>query len=171
MIVRWVGVLAAATAGFTASQAAAPQSLTFNCDAVGGAVSTMDAEHLSPTTAISGNLRALQARHDNNLSPTATVKLSSRKDFVALQMTPIEPNSSTFLLYVRNGDAKEEERTMLGQVALNTLVPFRIALNGKDVQIQAAGQAVSVQQSFRGKPNVGVSCSTGHFLFDNVKLG
>ena len=172
MVVRWTVVLAAATVGFSPIDAAAPaKSVSFDCDAVPGSVSAMDPEHLAPTTVISGSLRALQSRQDNTLSPTATVKLSSRKDFVALQMSPVEPNSSTYVVFIRNGDAKEEARTVLTQVALNQPVPFRIALNGKDVDVQAAGQAISVQQTFRGKPTVGVTCSTGHFRFDNLTLG
>lgn len=130
----------------------------------------MDQSHLTNSTAISGSFRAVQVRHDNNASPVATVKLASDKDFVALQMTPIEPNSSTFLLFVRNGDAKEEERTMLGQVEINQPAPFRIARNGKQVDVTAAGRTVSLRQSFRGSPSLGVSCSTGQFLFENLEV-
>ena len=170
MIVRCVGVFAAGIAAISASQAAAPQALSFNCDAVPGEVSAMQQDRLGAARTISGDLRVIQARHDNNLTPTATVKLASPKDFVALQMTPVEPNSSDFVVFVRNGDSKEEERTVLGQVTLNQTVPFRLALNGKDVQVEAAGKAVAVRQSFRGAPSIGVTCSTGHFPFDNVHV-
>jgi hypothetical protein len=168
MIVRWLGVFAAA--GFTASQAAAPQALSFNCDAVPGEVTAMSENHLAAATAISGDLRALEMRQDNNLQPAATVKLASRKDFVALQMAPTEPNSGKFVVFVRHGDAKEEERLILGELMLNQSMPFRIAQNGKDVTVTGAGETISVRQSFRGAPVLGVSCSTGHFLFDNVQV-
>jgi len=170
-MVRWVCVLMAATVAFSASEAAAPESMSFDCDALPGTVSTMDANRLAPTRAISGSLSALQSRHDSNLTPTATVKLASRKDFVALQMTPIERNSSTFILFIRNGDNQQEERTELGHVTLNQAVPFTIAKDGKNVRVEAAGRAVFIEQSFRGTPNVGVSCSTGHFRFDNIRFG
>lgn len=165
-----VAILTAAGAGLSAPQAAAPQSLSFSCDAAPGEVTAM-ADHLPATaTFISGDFRALQIRQDNNLSPAATVKLASRKDFVALQMTPIEPNSRTFLVFVRNGDGHEEERTMMGEVRIDQSMPFRLARHGKDVVVSAAGQTVTVRQSFRGAPNIGVSCSTGKFLFENVQV-
>jgi hypothetical protein len=170
MVMRLVAILIAIGAGLSATQAAAPESLSFNCDAVPGEVTAM-ADHLPATaTAISGNFRAIQIRQDNNLSPAATVKLASRKDFVALQMTPIEPNSLTFLVFVRNGDAHEEERTMVGQVMIDQPMPFRLTRDGKNVVVSAAGQTVTVRQSFRGAPNIGVSCSTGKFLFENVQV-
>jgi hypothetical protein len=167
---RYFAILLTAGLAVSSAQAAAPQAMSFNCEALPGEVSAMDQDHLGAATAISGNFRALQISQDNNLSPAATVKLASRKDFVALQMTPLEPNGRTFLVFVRNGDAKEEERTMLGQVAMQESMPFRVARSGKDVVITAAGQTISVRQSFRGTPSVGVSCSTGHFLFDNVQV-
>jgi hypothetical protein len=170
MVVRWVGVLTAAAAGFSASEAAAPQRLSFNCDAVPGEVSAMDQDHLAMARTISGNLRAVEARQDNNLQPAATVRLASRKDFVALQMAPTEPGSSRFVVFVRNGDAKEEERTVLGEVPLNQTMAFNLAQSGKDVTVTAAGQTVSVRQSFRGPPSVAITCSTGHFLFDDVAV-
>jgi hypothetical protein len=169
MVLRHI-VIVAAAAGFNASEAAAPQNLSFNCNAVPGEVSAMDQSHLAAANTISGNLRAVEIRQDNNLQPAATVKLASRKDFVALQMAPTEPNSGRFVVFVRNGDAKEEERTMLGEVTLNQSVPFRIAHSGKNVIVAAAGQTISVRQSFRGPPSMGVSCSTGHFLFDGVSV-
>jgi hypothetical protein len=170
MTVRLIAIAAGAALALSASEAAAPQILSFNCDAVPGEVTAMDQARLTAATAISGSFRAIQARHDNSVSPVATVKLASDKDFVALQITPIEPNSSTFLIFVRNGDAKEEERTMLGQAELNQPVPFRIARNGKQVDVSAAGQSLSLRQSFRGTPSLGVTCSTGQFLFENLEL-
>jgi hypothetical protein len=137
---------------------------------VPGEVSAMDQSRLATATAISGNLRALEMRQDNTSQPAATVKLASRKDFVALQLAPTEPNSRRFVMFVRHGDAKEEERTILGEVALNQSVPFSVARSGKDVIVEAAGQTMSVRQSFRGPPSMGVSCSTGHFQFDNVSV-
>ncbi|WP_028969594.1 hypothetical protein [Sphingomonas sp. URHD0057] len=169
MVLRHIVILAA-TAGFSATEAAAPQTLSFNCDAVPGEVSAMDANHLAAATTISGNLRAVEVRQDNNLQPAATVKLASRKDFVALQLAPTKPNSGKFVVFVRNGDAKEEERTLLGEVTLNEPMPFRVAQSGKDVIVVAAGHTLSVRQSFRGPPSMGVSCSTGHFQFDNVSV-
>ena len=168
MILRQIVILAAA--GFGATGAAAPQTLSFNCDAVPGEVSAMDQTRLAAATAISGNLRAVEMREDHNSQPAATVKLASRKDFVALQLAPTEPNSGRFVVFVRNGDAKEEERTILGEVALNQSMPFSVTQSGKDVIIVAAGQTVSVRQRFRGPPSMGVSCSTGHFLFDGVSV-
>jgi len=170
MRVRWIGLFAGAAAAVTATQAAAPRMLSFNCDAVPGEVSAMGQEHLATASAISGNLRAVEMRQDNNLQPAATVKLASPKDFVALQLAPTEPNSGRFVVFVRNGDAKEEERTLLGEVALNQAVPFRIARSGKDVIVAAAGQTIAVRQAFRGTPSLGVTCSTGRFLFDNVEV-
>jgi hypothetical protein len=170
MILHSIAIAAGAALALGASQAAVPQTLSFNCDAVPGEVTAMDQGPLASATSISGSFRAVQARHDNNVSPVATVKLASDKDFVALQITPIEPNSSTFLVFVRNGDAKEEERTLLGQAELNQPVPFRVARNGKQVEVAAAGQSLSLRQSFRGAPSLGVSCSTGQFLFENVEL-
>ena len=170
MIVRWIGVVATAPAGFCATHAEAPQAMSFNCDAAAGEVSIMDQSHLATAKAISGNLRAVEMREDNNLQPVATVRFASRKDFVALQMAPSGLSSGKFAVIVRNGDAKEEERTILSQVALNQSVPFRIAQRGKDVIVEAAGQTISVRQSFRGAPAMGVSCSTGRFLFDNVQV-
>jgi len=170
MVVPWIGLVAAVAAGVSGTQAAAPQPLLFDCDAPAGEVSSMNADHLTPATTISGNLQALETRAGGDLRPAATIRLSSRKDFVAVQMTPIEPNGSTFQVLVRNGDAKEEERFPLGQVTLNQTVPFRITQNGKDVVIAANGQSVSVRQSFRGTPNVGVSCSAGRFRFQNVEM-
>jgi hypothetical protein len=170
MVLRWVSVLAATSASLSASEAAAPRTASFNCDAVPGEVSAMDQTHLGAARAISGNLRAIEARHDNNLQPAATVKLASRKDFVALQIVPTEPNSQNFVVFVRNGDAQEEERTILGEVLLNQSMPFSIAQNGKNVTVTGAGQTISVRQSFRGAPSLGVTCSTGHFLFDNVAV-
>jgi len=169
MVLRHIVILAAA-AGFSASGAAAPQTLSFNCDAVPGEVSAMDQTPLAAATAISGNLRAIEMRRDNSSQAAATVKLASRKDFVALQLAPTEPNSGRFVVFVRHGDAKEEERVILGEVALNQSVPFSVARSGKDVIVAAAGQTLSVRQSFRGPPSMGVSCSTGHFLFDGVSV-
>jgi len=169
MVLRHIVILAAA-AGFSASEAAAPQTLSFNCNAMPGEVSAMDQTRLAAATAISGNLRAVEMREDNNAQPAATVKLASRKDFVALQLAPTEPHSGRFVVFVRHGDAKEEERTILGEVALNQSVPFSIAQSGKDVVVAAAGQTVSVRQRFRGPPSMGVSCSTGQFLFDGVSV-
>jgi len=169
MVLRHIVILAAA-AGFSASGAAAPQTLSFNCDAVPGEVSAMDQTPLAAATAISGNLRAIEMRRDNSSQAAATVKLASRKDFVALQLAPTEPNSGRFVVFVRHGNAKEEERVILGEVALNQSVPFSVARSGKDVIVAAAGQTLSVRQSFRGPPSMGVSCSTGHFLFDGVSV-
>jgi len=168
MVLRHIVILAAA--GFAATGAAAPPTLSFNCDAVPGQVSAMDQTPLAAATAISGNLRPIEMRQDNNAQPAATVKLASRKDFVALQLAPTEPNSGRFVVFVRHGDAKEEERVILGEVALNQSVPFSVARSGKDVIVAAAGQTLSVRQSFRGPPSMGVSCSTGHFLFDGVSV-
>jgi hypothetical protein len=170
MRVRSIGLFAGAAAAVTATGAAAPRMLSFNCDAVPGEVSAMGQEHLATASAISGNLRAVEMRQDNNLQPAATVKLASPKDFVALQLAPTEPNSGRFVVFVRNGHAKEEERTLLGEVALNQAVPFRIARSGKDVIVAAAGQTIAVRQAFRGTPSLGVTCSTGRFLFDNVEV-
>jgi hypothetical protein len=170
MVVRWVALLAAAAAGVSATEAAAPQRLSFNCDAPPGELSTMDQDRLAGANAISGNLRAIEGREDNNLNPTATVRLASHKDFVALQIAPTEHNSSRWVVLVRNGDAREEERTLLGEVGLNETMPFRVTRNGKDVIIEAAGRSVAVRQSFRGAPDMGVTCSTGHFLFDNLQV-
>jgi hypothetical protein len=170
MVVRWIGLFACSAAVVSATQAAAPQMLSFTCDAVPGEVSAMDQEHLATASAISGNLRAVEMRQDNNLQPAATVKLASRKDFVALQLAPTEPNSGRFVVFVRNGDAKEEERTLLGEVAINQAVPFSIARNGKEVIVAAAGQTISVRQGFRGTPSLGVTCSTGRFQFDTIEV-
>jgi len=41
MRVRWIGLFAGAAAAVTATQAAAPRMLSFNCDAVPGEVSAM----------------------------------------------------------------------------------------------------------------------------------
>src|SRR5919107_737135 len=105
MVMRLVTILTAAGVGLSASGAAAPQALSFNCDAAPGEVTAMTDHVPATATDISGDFRALQIGQDTNLSPAATVKLASRKDFVALQMTPIEPNSRTFLVFVRNGDS------------------------------------------------------------------
>lgn len=170
MVARSLGIIAAAAAAFSASEAAAPQTLAFNCDAAPGEVSAMDQTRLTAANAISGNLRAIELRDDNNLQPTATVKLASRKDFVALQIAPTTANSGRFVVLVRNGDAREEERTLLGEVALNEILPFRMIHSGKDIVVEAGGQSVLVQRSFRGAPTLGVTCSTGRFLFDNVQV-
>jgi hypothetical protein len=130
----------------------------------------MDERQLPAVSAISGNFRALLARSDNNLRPSATVKLASAKDFVALQMTPTEPGANRYTVFVRNGDNREEERTPLGEIALNESMPFRVALSGKDVEIVAGDQAMSVRQSFRGTANIGLSCTTGHFRFDTLQV-
>jgi hypothetical protein len=170
MVVRWISVLAATAAGFSAGEAAAPQAMSFNCDAPPGELSTMDRDRLAGANAISGNLRAIEGREDNNLDPTATVRFASRKDFVALQLAPTSHDSGRFVIVVRKGDAHEEERTLLGEVGLNEAMPFRVTRSGKDIIIEAAGQSVSVRQSFRGAPSMGVTCSTGHFLFDNLQV-
>ena len=73
-------------------------------------------------------------------------------------------------MFVRNGDSKVEERIGLGEVSLNQTMPFAIARNGKDVVVSASGQTVSIRQPFRGSPVIGVSCTTGYFLFDNVRV-
>jgi hypothetical protein len=169
MVLRWVGFFAVASVGITATEAAAPHPLSFSCNALPGEVSGMDGQ-LPASTAITGNLRALQMRHDSNVRPVATVRLASEKDFVALQITPTEPNSDTFTVFVRNGDSKVEERIGLGEVSLNQTMPFAIARNGKDVVVSASGQTVSIRQPFRGSPVIGVSCTTGYFLFDNVRV-
>jgi len=170
MVVRWIGVLAATAAGFSASEAAAPQTMSFNCDAPPGELSAMDQNRLAGANAISGNLRAIEGREDSNLDPTATVRFASRKDFVALQLAPSSHNSGRFVIVVRQGDAQQEERTLLGEVGLNETMPFRVTRSGKDVIIEAAGQSVSVRQSFHRAPYMGVTCSTGHFLFDNLQV-
>ena len=169
MVLRWIGCFAIASVGMTATEAAAPNPLSFSCNALPGEISAMDGQ-LPASTAITGNLRALQMRHDKNLRPVATVRLASKKDFVALQVTPVEPNSDTFTVFVRNGDSKDEERVGLGEVTLNQTMPFAIARNGKDVVVSASGQTVSIRQPFRGNPVISVSCTTGHFLFDNVRV-
>ena len=38
------------------------------------------------------------------------------------------------------------------------------------VSVAAAGPTISVRQAFRGTPSLGVTCSTGRFLFDNVEV-
>jgi hypothetical protein len=143
--------------------------MSFDCDAAAGGVMTMGEGHLEATTALSGSLRPMLTRQDNELRSVATVKLASAKDFVALQMTPTAPNSNTFDVFVRNGDAQQEERQALGQVSLNQTMPFRIAVVGKNVVVAALGQTVTIDQMFRGKPRMGVSCSTGRFMFENVQ--
>jgi hypothetical protein len=55
-------------------------------------------------------------------------------------------------------------------VPLNQTMAFSLAQSGKDVTVTAAGQTVSVRQSFRGPPSVAITCSTGHFLFDDVAV-
>src|SRR5205085_9897300 len=131
----------------TATEAAAPNPLSFSCNALPGEVLAMDGQ-LPASTAITGNLRALQMRHDNNLRPVATVSLASEKDFVALQVTPTKPNSDTFTVFIRNGDSQVEERIGLGEVTLNQTMPFAIARNGRDVVVSASGQTVSIRQPF-----------------------
>src|SRR3954454_2711585 len=107
MVLLHIVILAAA--GFRATGAAAPQTLSFNCDAVPGEVSAMDQSRLATATAISGNLRALEMRQDNSRHPAPPGKRASRRYFVALQLAPTEPNSGRFVVFVRHGDAKEEE--------------------------------------------------------------
>jgi hypothetical protein len=154
--------------GLTASQAGTAQRLSFDCNAAPGGVLAMDSHTIAGATAISGVFRAIQTRHDNALRPVATVKIASRKDFVSLQMTPRQADSDVFDVFVRNGDAREEQRTILGQVTLDHPMPFRVARAGKQVVVTAAGHTVVLDQSFRGTPAMGVTCSTGHFLFENV---
>lgn len=170
MVVRSIGLLAIVGLGMSAAEAAAPTPISFNCDAAPGAVSSMGEQQLPAALEISGSVRPLQIREDNNLRPVATVKLASTKDFVALQLTAAQPGKNTFDVYVRNGDAREEERTPLGEVTLNEALPFRITVAGKDVIVAAGDQTVSVRQSFRGTANIGVSCSTGRFMFDIASL-
>ena len=168
MILRMIGGGMMAI-GLTASQAASAQPVSFDCNSASGDVIAMNNGAIAGATAISGVFRAFHSGAGGDFRPVATVKIASRKDFVSLQMTPRETGSDVFDVFVRNGDAREEERTILGEVTLNHAMPFRVARAGKKVVVTAAGKTVVLDQSFRGTPAVGLTCSTGHFVFDNVK--
>jgi hypothetical protein len=170
MSVPLAGILAIAGTALAAPAAANSQGVSFNCDSDSGSVATMDQQALRGATAISGTVRPLQIKYDRLLRPAATIKLATRRNFVALQLTPDPESRGLFDVFVRNGSAQEEERTPMLKAKLDDTVPFKIELAGKEVHVTAGDQRISVTQDFSGRPNVGVSCSTGRFQFDNVQV-
>lgn len=169
MVLPFVGFLSVAITSAGSVAAVAP-TISFNCNADSGIVSGIDPAKLPLSSSISGTIRPVIGRVHPSMAAAATVKLVSHKNFVAIQLTETEPKSGVFKIWARNGDNRDEERTPLGQVSLGYTVPFRLARSGKDVVVTAGNQTITIRQLFLGQPTVGVSCSTGQFMFDNIQL-
>lgn len=170
MVLPRIGLfsLAIATAGSAAG--AASQPISFDCNADSGIVSGIDPAKLPPSSVISGSIRPVIGRYDPSMVAAATVKLVSKKDFVGIQLAETEPKSGVFNIWARNGSDREEERTPLGQIKLNDTLPFRLERAGNKVLVTAGNQTITIRQLFMGQPTVGVSCSTGQFVFNNIQL-
>ena len=170
MYLPWIGIFSLIMASAGSAAAALPQSMSFDCNADSGIVTGIDPATLPLSTAISGTVRPVLGRVHPSMSAAATIKLASQKNFVAIQVAETEPNSGVFEVWARNGDSREEERTPLGKIKLNDTVSFKLERVGNDVLVTAGNQAVTIRQLFLGQPTVGVSCSTGQFVFNDIRL-
>jgi hypothetical protein len=171
MSARVVGLVAAAVLTMGASSPVSAQSKSYDCAAGGGQFTQLTRESAGGKPAVSGQVQVKQLRSDDKLLPTATVRVSTKKDFVALQLTPIAPDSQSVLIRVRNGTGAHEEFEELGTLTLNEPLAFRIDLLKGEVRVTAGNQSVTVQQLMRGDRTVALTCSTGAFEFKNLTFG
>ena len=170
MVLHWLGILSAALASAGNAATTAPQAISFDCNADAGIISGIDPAKLPTSNSVSGTLRPVLGRIHPIVVAAATVKLASQKNFVAIQLAETEPKSGIFKIWVRNGDDRNEERTPLGEIRVGDTVPFKLVRAGDNVLVTAGAQTVTIRQLFFGHPKVGVSCSTGQFVFNDIQL-
>jgi hypothetical protein len=171
MSARVIGIVAAAVLAIGASTPVSAQSRSYDCTAGGGQFTQLTRESAGGNPAVSGQVQVKQLHSDDKLLPSATVRVSTKKDFVALQLTPTAPDSQNVLVRVRNGTGAQEEFEDLGTLTLNQPLSFRIDLLKGEIRVTAGNQSVTVQQLMRGDRTVALTCSTGAFEFENLTFG
>jgi hypothetical protein len=171
MNARGFRIAAVAAVLLAAGASLSAKTTSYDCTAAGGAFSQMTHVTEGRNPAISGNVQVKQLGTDSKVLPTATVRVSTKKDFVALQLTPERPDSQKVLVRVRNGTGAEEEFAELGTISLDQPISFRIDLLKNEVRVTAGDQSVTVEQMMRGNPTVALTCSTGSFQFADLSFG
>ena len=171
MSARVIGIAMAAVLAIGLGSPAGAQSKSYDCAAGGGQFTQLMREGAAGNPAVSGQVQVKQLRSDSKLLPSATVRVSTKKDFVALQLTPTAPDSQSVLVRVRNGTGAQEEFEELGTLTLNEPLSFRIDVLKGEVRVTAGNQSVTVRQLMRGERTVALTCSTGAFEFDHLTFG
>jgi hypothetical protein len=160
-------------AGFLPSIALAASPLEYDCDTASGSFSELKQPGIAgKPVAVRGTVQARQLRADGRWMPVAAASVKSDDgDIVMLRITAVEHDKGPLrlqLLTRKNGNNNEQ---VLASTPIDQAVPFSIvpSANGVAVTLGSERRQVAFAQD---KPSAtSVSCSTGEFLFTDLRFG
>lgn len=149
-------------------------TLEYDCDTAAEHFSELK-QTLDAGTGISGTLTARQMAKSKNIAAMTRVSLRSAdgKNALSLQLLGAPSVDKTMLLasVVVRVDGKDEE-TQLGPISLMEALPFTLDVDGAGKASATMGRWRHQAQIMLGDaPIARITCSTGEFLYQNLRLG
>jgi hypothetical protein len=165
-----MGMLAAGLV-LAAEGAAAAAPLNYDCDTGDGHFSELSQVQAGSAYRLRGTITPLRWGAHERWAPSAQIRLEngSRSIAVRLMRAPGEPRA-TFSIEVSSGG--EPQRTLLGRVGLNEVLPFDLSLGASgDAAVQVGTERRTFHLDLGPNAKVSAVCSTGDFLFGGLDLG
>lgn len=161
-----------ATALLAGGGAEAPP-LSYDCDTAEGAFSQLKQVQPGPSYRITGRISAHRLRQHDRWVPVATVRADAADGTmeVALQLVaPHRPDGPLDVFLVTRAGKSEPEQKLLGHAEIGGELPFELAVDRGKVRARIGSLNGDAKASLGSGASVGVSCSTGEFLFNDLRL-
>jgi hypothetical protein len=147
--------------------------MNYNCDTPADHYSLLERKQNGAAAEAKGSLVAKQLG-SGKFAPLAAVRLqtSDLKTYVgiALVRTPMNKPKQLSMVVRAVLPKQPPQEAKVGDVDLNTQVPFSIVRQGDQAIVTLAAKTMVLPFAFSEEMVVGVSCSTGNFDFLDLEI-
>jgi hypothetical protein len=163
---------AAAALLWAASPTAAAAALSYDCDTASGSFSELKQSQAGPSYRVSGRITARQLRVDKRWLPAGNVAIASadQKVFVMLKLSGLKRPKGPLEVILVNVDGGRKTQQVLGQIGLNETLSFTLSVQGSTARAEIGRMGGDTVAAIGPGGSVGITCSTGDFMFDDLKL-
>ncbi|MEM1053215.1 MAG: hypothetical protein AAGI28_14080, partial [Pseudomonadota bacterium] len=170
-VIRLTATALVALTALAAPSTASANGVRFACDTPNGRISELTLPVNATRFVISGTIKPVLFRSDEQWLPTATISLQNPETGNLLSINAIAQSgdAANAMVSVRSISGEDDRTSNVGALALNSVIGFAIIYQAEgDSRIIIGEQNFTATSQLTTNFNLTFNCSTADFVFENI---